>query len=70
MTTNQELSSAQESRVRRKARRLGYRLRKSRRAISSDNHGRFMVISTRSGRIVSGERFDLSLDAIEAWLSD
>jgi hypothetical protein len=45
-------------------------LRKSRRPLSLDNHGEFMIVDPSRNVVVAGERFDLDLDAVEAWLAD
>jgi hypothetical protein len=57
-----------ESSVRKLAAKRGYLLRKSRRAISVDNHGSYMVIEASRNLIVLGSRFDATLDEIEEWL--
>jgi hypothetical protein len=58
----------QEARVRRIARQHGYSIHKSRRALSLDNFGGYMLIDVNTNAVVAGPRFDLSLDDIEDWL--
>ena len=59
-----------ESRLRGKASRQGFSIRKSRvREPNLDNLGGYMLIETDHNIVVSGERFDLSLDDIEAYLA-
>lgn len=54
-----------ESLARRTAKRQGYLMRRSRAALSIDNHGHFRLIDG-DNRIVGGERFDMSaLDILE-----
>jgi hypothetical protein len=55
----------QESRVRSRARRHGYRVIKSRRALSIDNAGAFMLVDGATNFVVLGSRFDADLDEIE-----
>jgi hypothetical protein len=58
-----------EERVRRLAKRLGYRITKSRRAPSLDNYGHFQLVDESRNFIVLGEKYDLTLDTIEEWLT-
>ena len=57
------------SRLRRKAQRLGYSIRKSRSRLSLDNQGEFMVIDFNN-HLVLGDRFDASLDDVDGFLRD
>ena len=60
-----------ESRVRSLARRRGYVVRKSRQwkhVPNMDNHGEYMLIDANTNFVVLGERFDTSLNEIEAYL--
>ena len=70
LSTNQ---SAQESRVRRRARREGYIVHKSRawkHVPNCDNHGEFMLVDAERNYAVLGVRYDATLDDIEAFLTD
>lgn len=60
----------QERRLRARAARRGYVLKKSRRAISIDNHGDFMVVDADRNAIVLGSRFDATLDDIHTFLTE
>jgi hypothetical protein len=53
-----------EARARRAARRVGLVARKSRRAITLDNHGFFMLLDAERNFVVLGERFDLKPDEV------
>lgn len=44
-------------------------MKKSRRQLSGDNQGDFMLISEENV-IVAGERFDMTLDEVEEYLKD
>ncbi len=58
-------TKAQESRIRRALRRKGYLLGKSRdRTIHADNLGEYMVVNADTNMVVTGSRFDASLDDI------
>jgi len=60
------LDKARENRLRRKARRLGLELRKSRaRYIRVDDFGQYRLVNPHTNFIVAGERFDLSLDDVD-----
>ena len=58
-----------ENRVRKLAARLGYRLEVSRLPLHTDNRGKFQLIESDRNMVVLGERFDASLDDIEAYLT-
>lgn len=64
------ISPATDARLRRLARKLGYSLKRSRRAIGADNFGGYMIIDHDRGWAADGVRFDLSPDYVEAWLQD
>jgi hypothetical protein len=57
-----------EGRVRERAIRQGYRLRKLRPPIHSHNHGLYQLIDVRRNAIVMGERYNASLQHIERYL--
>jgi hypothetical protein len=59
-----------ESAVRRKARRYGYSVKKSRAACSFDNMGDYMLVDVDQNFVVLGGRFDASLEEISAFLTD
>ena len=65
--------TAQESRVRRRARREGYIVHKSRawkHVPHCDNHGEFMLSESDRNIPVLGWRYDATLDEIDEYLSD
>jgi hypothetical protein len=58
-----------ENKLRRQAKRLGLWLRKSRaRRLHLDDLGEYMLLDPRYNAVVAGERFDLGLDVVEAFL--
>jgi len=64
--------SRQEARVRSHARRLGYSMRRSRQRTNVpnlDNHGEYMLVDADRNCIVLGQRFDATLDEVEAFLN-
>ena len=61
---------AMERRVRARARRMGYRVNKSRAPESIDNHGLYMVADASSNYCVLGDRFDATLQEIEEYLNE
>ena len=61
---------ARARRLRKIAHKRGFMLRKSRGPLSLDNHGEFMIVDLSRNVAAAGERFDLDLDAVEAWLAD
>ncbi len=67
---NQEMTeTSRERRLRHLAQKRGFMLRKSRGPQSRDNRGGYMIVDLRNA-VVAGERFDLDLDAVEAWLAE
>ena len=58
----------QENRVRKLSASRGYRVAISRQPLQRDNAGRFQLIESDRNMVVLGERFDASLDEIEAYL--
>ena len=68
---NQEMTEAsRERRLRKIAQKQGLLLRKSRGRLSMDNQGGYMIVDPDTNVVVAGERFDLDLDAAEAWLAE
>ena len=59
-----------EQRLRRRARRMGLTLRKSRAARGIDNLGGYMVLHTERWMTIVGHRFELTLDEVEEWLAE
>jgi hypothetical protein len=63
------LSKNGESSLRKRARKLGFKLTKSRRGIDLNNHGQFMLIHVSSNLIVLGSDYDASLADIADFLN-
>jgi hypothetical protein len=61
---------ATEARARRMAARQGYSMRKSRAALSINNHGEFMLIDNNTNTIVGGEHFDMSAVEVLEYLTE
>ena len=57
-----------ERKLRRALNKAGYSLRKSSAPVSIDNFGGYMIIDANINAVVSGSRYDLSLDDIENFL--
>ncbi len=61
-------TTAREARLRRSLAKRGAILRKSRaRNWSSDNCQGYMIVDAHLNAVITGERFDLSLDDVEQW---
>lgn len=57
-----------EDKVRRQLAKQGLTLRKSRvSTFSADNQGGYMIIDSQFNRIEAGERFDMTLEDVEAF---
>lgn len=64
-------SKARESRARRWAKRLGFRIEKSRASrVSFYDHGLYMLMHTDRDSVVAGDRFTARIEDIEAYLAD
>jgi hypothetical protein len=57
-----------ESAIRARAQRAGYAVRKSRRMLSLDNHGQYMLVDADHNWVVRGKRFDFTLEDIADFL--
>jgi hypothetical protein len=68
-TTLSQTERAIETRARRAAKREGYFMRKSRAALSIDNHGQFRLIDGNN-RMVAGEKFDMSAQDVLDYLAE
>jgi hypothetical protein len=62
------MSKFTESAVRKRARRDGYRVMKSRRQVSLDNHGEFTLLDADGNYPVLGFKYDATLDDIADYL--
>lgn len=58
-----------DARLRRLARRHGYVLHRSRRGISLDNLGGYMIVDPYINACVAGSRFDLEPTDVEDWFA-
>lgn len=60
-----------EVQVRRRLKILGYRLVKSRvRKININNHGGYMIIEINSNTVISGSKYELTLEDVMRFLRD
>jgi hypothetical protein len=57
-----------EQQLRRALRKEGYSLHKSRKAVSIDNLGGYMIVNSYRNVVVAGSRYELSLDDVAEWL--
>lgn len=57
-----------EQQLRRALRKEGYSLCKSRKAVSIDNLGGYMIVNSYRNVVVAGSRYELSLDDVADWL--
>jgi hypothetical protein len=57
--------------VRRRLKILGYRLVKSRvKKININNHGGYMIIEISSNTVISGSKYELTLEDVKRFLRD
>ena len=66
--TRKARKTSTEQQVRYQARKLGYRIQKSRAQIHLDNLGEYRLIENQGNSIVMGAKFDASLDEIAEYL--
>lgn len=65
------MSTVEENRVRRQAKRLGMMISKSRgKKWNVDNQMGYMIVDGYTNGIVAGSKYELSLDEVEEWLTD
>jgi len=60
----------QEQQLRRALNKHGYSLRRSRKPISIDNMGEYMIVDIFSNSVAAGSRFDLSLSDVADWFHE
>lgn len=60
----------QEQQLRRALNKHGYSLRRSRKPISIDNMGEYMIVDIFSNSVAAGSRFDLSLTDVADWIRE
>lgn len=59
-----------EQRLRRALQQSGYKLRKSRkRNYSEENQGGYLIFDTCLNAVISGSRYDLTLDDVADWVA-
>lgn len=56
-----------EQSLRRVLKAAGYRMRKSRAPISSDNLGGYMIVDMSGNAVAAGGRFELTLEEVREW---
>lgn len=61
---------ALEQSLRRKLMKAGYAMHKSRRCLSPDNIGGYMIVDLYRNYVVAGNRFDLSLEEVQDWINE
>ena len=60
-----------ENKLRRQAKRLGLKIKKGRpRKIHVDNLGGYMIVDLYRNRLVRGQRFELDLEDVAAYLAE
>lgn len=59
-----------EAQLRRESAKQGYALQKSRSGYSGDNLGGYRIVDLNTNFIVAGERFNLSSEDVEKFLSE
>ena len=57
-----------EAAIRARARRAGYAVQKSRQFLHLNNRGQYRLLNARMKFVVLGERFDATLEDIDAFL--
>ncbi len=63
-------NTAMEARARRAARGAGMVVRKSRRELSLDNCGGFMLVDPRTNFPVDGSRYDMTAEDVIRWCQE
>jgi hypothetical protein len=60
----------EENKMRRLAKKHGYRIAKSRAKISGDNYGGYQILNEYNNLIEAGEKFALLLEEVEAFFKE
>jgi len=61
---------SRENRIRRQLARHGFLLRKSRKQVSSNNFGGYLIKEQSTDSVLAGKRFDLQLADVENWFKE
>lgn len=67
--TSTTVCKNQERKLRRALMQEGYSLRKSRKPISVNNMGEYMIVDTINNCVVAGSNYELTLDDVAEWLN-
>lgn len=59
-----------EQQLRRALNKAGYSLRKSRKQISIDNLGDYMIVDVFTNCVVAGSRYNMTLDDVTNWMQE
>ena len=62
-------TKTRENRLRRRLAKMGYLLHKSRKGISLDNFGDYMIVDMCANCVIAGSRFNLDLDDVEQFIT-
>lgn len=66
-----KISTVEENRLRRQAKRLGLIIKKSRgKKWKYDNQLGYMILDIQYNAVIAGDKFDLTFDEVEEWLND
>ena len=68
-TKTEQTEKAKEYRLRKRCMREGLAMRKSRKDESVDNLGQYMLVTISDNIVIAGERYEMSLSDIEAFLN-
>lgn len=59
----------EQQQLRRALNSIGYAMHKSRRRLSIDNLGGYMIVNLYGNYVVAGSRYELDLDDVSEWLA-
>ena len=59
-----------EMQLRRSLAKIGLQLSKSRKQLSADNQGEYMIIDANTRAVITGHRYDLTLEDVNNWLNE
>ena len=66
-----KISTVEENRLRRQAKRLSLIIKKSRgKKWKYDNQLGYMILDIQYNAVIAGDKFDLTFDEVEEWLND
>lgn len=64
------MEKKKELQLRRSLAKIGLRLAKSRKQLGPDNQGKYMIVDANTRAVITGHRYELTLEDVNNWLNE